>query len=296
MRLSGVVSSVLLFSAATSAWPSGWGGLEAAKREIAPLLARQQDRTTSQDQSSSASQGKSADSSSAAETGKNDGSASTTATGDSSKTTDDGGKTTGKSTGKSTETGNDQNTSKYQTTKTFDLRLPAGGVSMITPAAIAGPQYYKVGDYVTFAWNYTSLSITPSAVDILASCSLNQATYTIALNETIGGPSQSVTWDTGATGTESQPPFAVATYTLIIYDSDSSPDAQARAGYLGAYNQLTFGMYTPGVYSKLPNSFVCATCSGAMSSMEQHTLGFLLGTAALTVLSFGWFAGVAGLW
>lgn len=170
---------------------------------------------------------------------------------------------------------------------------------MITPAAILGQQYYKIGnenvtEFVTFAWNYTSLSVTPSAVDVLASCALNDVTYTIALNQSITGPMQTVLWDTGEFDRTASISLAVATYTLIVYDSDSSPEAVARAGYLGTYNQFAFGLYTPKAPPPL-QGIVCATC-GAASALERHTVMFLLGLAGVTVLSFGWFTGVAGLW
>lgn len=213
-----------------------------------------------------------------------------------------------KSGGKSTTTGKNSNNSdgnkkttqksEYKTTKTFDNRLPAGGVSMITPNAIAGPQYYKIGDYVTYAWNYTSLSMTPSAVDILASCSLNSATYTIALNQSVSaGPdaTQAITWDTGKYQATATQPLLMATYTLIIYDAQSEVTAMPRAGYLGTWSQFTFGMYVPQPYTPIAD-YVCATCNGAMSTMTKHTMGFMAGMAVVTVLSFGWFGGVAGLW
>lgn len=163
---------------------------------------------------------------------------------------------------------------------------------MVTPNVMAGAQYYKIKDYVTFAWNYTSLKATPTAVDVLASCSLNSATYTIALNQSITAATQAVTWDTG---NYQETPYVIATYTLLVYDADSSISATPRAGYLGLANQFTFGMYTPQPYVPIAD-YVCATCNGAMTSMEKHTIGFLVGTVAITVLSFGWFAGVAGLW
>ena len=75
---------------------------------------------------------------------------------------------------------------------------------MITPAPISGRQYYKIGDFVTFAWNYTSLSVTPSAINVMASCSLNSHLYTIAMNESVQS-TQAVTWDTGAEATASAP-------------------------------------------------------------------------------------------
>ena len=170
---------------------------------------------------------------------------------------------------------------------------------MITPAAILGPQYYKIGndhvtEFITFKWNYTSLSATPNAVDILASCSLNQQTYTIALNQSIPrGTPQAITWDTGEYA-KSGIELPMATYTLIVYDSESSPDAIARAGYLGTYNQLAFGLYEPKAPTPI-GRFVCVGCNGA-GTLERQTLGFMFGTVALTVLSFGWFTGVAGLW
>lgn len=116
---------------------------------------------------------------------------------------------------------------------------------MITPAAIAGEQFYKVGDWVTFAWNYTSLSVTPSYIDVMASCTANQATYTIAVN--MSASNTQILWDTKNTPT-GQAPFLTEQYKLLIYDSDSNPSAAPQAGYLAAFNQLTFGMYTPQPY------------------------------------------------
>jgi hypothetical protein len=116
---------------------------------------------------------------------------------------------------------------------------------MVTPAVLAGQQFYKVGDWVTFAWNYTSLSVTPSYIDVMASCTANQATYTIAVN--MSASNTQVLWDTKNTPT-GQPPFLTEQYKLLIYDSDSSVSAVPQAGYLAVFNQLTFGMYTPQPY------------------------------------------------
>ena len=116
---------------------------------------------------------------------------------------------------------------------------------MVTPNALAGSQFYKVGDYVTFAWNYTSLSQTPSALDILASCTANQATYTIAVNQS--ADQTSIVWDTKNTPS-GQVPFLTEKYTLLIYDAESSVSAAPRAGYLGVFNSFQFGMYTPQPY------------------------------------------------
>jgi len=137
-------------------------------------------------------------------------------------------------------------TTKKHATTTISINpvLPPGGVEMVTPAPIDGAQYYKIEDYVTFAWNYTSLSVTPTAVDVLASCATNNQMYTIALNQSITGPTGAVTWDTGEYQSTATIPLLVASYTLIIYDASKEITAIPSAGYLGTFEQLVFGMYT----------------------------------------------------
>lgn len=294
MRPTQLIASLCFYAAASSAWPSGWRDpVEAVKREVAPLVVRQ-DSTSKFDLSYTGKQGNTATTVE-----------SSTQTSDATTTGKETGKETGKSTVKSSgstgsgstgsgSTGSGKGSKTTATTKTFDARLPAGGVEMITPSA-AATSYYKIKDYVTFAWNYTSLSITPSAVDILASCSLNSATYTIATNQSISGATQAITWDTNKYQETASTTLLTGTYTLIIHDAAKEVSATAQAGYLGTYEQFTFGMYQPQPYTPL-NEYVCATCNAAMSAMERQTWGFMLGMAALTVLSFGWFGGVAGLW
>ena len=102
---------------------------------------------------------------------------------------------------KDEDDGDDEATS----TTDIDPRLPPGGINMITPAPLSGSQYYKIGDYVTFGWNYTSLSVTPKSIDVMASCSLNNQLYTIAVNQSVE-KSQMVVWDTEAEATNSAPP------------------------------------------------------------------------------------------
>lgn len=163
---------------------------------------------------------------------------------------------------------------------------------MITPNALT-TKYYKIQDYITFAWNYTSLSITPSAIDILASCSKNQETYTLATNVTVE-ETQSFTWDTGAFQASATVPLLTETYTLIVHDAAGEVTDQAKAGYLAPYNQFTFGMYSPQPYTPM-SDYVCATCNAA-STLEKQTWLALLGMVSVTVITFGWFTGVAGLW
>ena len=119
---------------------------------------------------------------------------------------------------------------------------------MVTPSALATSTYYKIGvDSVSFVWNYTSLSVTPSKVDVLVSCSANQALYTLASNESFE-ETGSVVWDTrpDETGTA---PLLTETYTLIIHDAQKALTDRPEAGHLGAYNQYTFGMYIPQQYT-----------------------------------------------
>jgi hypothetical protein len=198
-------------------------------------------------------------------------------------------------------TGKDNGSQKPSGTKTtgkpkatsYDPRLPAGGISMITPNALAGDQYYKVGDLITFAWNYTSLSQSPSAIDILASCTANQATYTIAVNQS--AEETEVVWDTGKTR-EGQPPFLTDKYQLIIYDSDTSVSAAPRAGYLGVFNQFSFAMYTKQEYTSIADGWTCAGCSGALSHFEKMTIKALLLTTSTTFGSLLYFTYTFGLW
>ena len=166
---------------------------------------------------------------------------------------------------------------------------------MITPAVVSGEQYFKIGDFVTFGWNYTSLLATPTAINVMATCTANEQLYTIVMNQTITNSTGAVTWDTGSyQATAVSDPLLTETYTLIIYDAASSISATAQAGYLAVYDQYTFGMYTPQPYTPL-GDFQCATCSGALSDMERRALGMVVGMSIITVLSFTWFVGGLGI-
>lgn len=160
---------------------------------------------------------------------------------------------------------------------------------------MSGAQYYKIGDFVTFAWNYTSLLATPTAINIMATCTENNQLYTLAANQTIGNSTGAVTWDTGSyQATAASAPLLTETYTLIIYDAASSISATAQAGYLAVYNQFTFGMYSPQPYTPLAD-YSCATCSAAFSDVERRAIGMVVGMSVLTVLSFTWFVGGTGV-
>lgn len=176
----------------------------------------------------------------------------TTATETAATATDDTSSATGTATGTVTDTATGTQTDKSTKTGTVtsvDPRLPPGGVSMITPDPFS-TSYYKIGEYVTFVWNYTSLSVTPSAVNVVASCSLNDATYTISSNMSVE-ETGSVTWDTGKYQASATVPLLTATYTLIIYDADKPIDYIAKSGHLSSSSDFQFGMYIPQKYTPL---------------------------------------------
>lgn len=145
--------------------------------------------------------------------------------------------------------GTSNSTEKSSAPTAIDPRLPPGGIQMVTPAPIAAAQYYKIGDHITFAWNYTSLSVTPSYIDVIASCSSNSEAYTITANMSVA-PTGAVTWDTSldATGVA---PLLTDRYTLVIYDAEKGISATPSAGYLSTYQQYQFGMYIPQAYTPL---------------------------------------------
>ncbi|KAM0714424.1 hypothetical protein Q7P37_010211 [Cladosporium fusiforme] len=302
MRPATILSSFMLLAATSSASMLS-NPLDALKREISPMLFERQDDSSSSVASSRESSAEStAESTGSSRTRDNESSsrtsasASSTASGDKKDEDDENGDETSSGKSSITKTSGSAKSSSGTSTKseTFDARNPAGGASMITPNALSPASYYKIKDEITFVWNYTSLSKAPAAVDVLATCTQNQAMYTISANMSFES-TQSVIWDTGkyqATGTN---PLLTETYTLIVHDAAKDVSATAKAGYLGTWNQFTFGMYEPQKYTPMAD-YVCATCNSAMSLMEKQTYGFMFAMIGVTLFTFGWFTGEAGLW
>lgn len=187
---------------------------------------------------------------------------------------------------------------KSATHTSYDQRLPPGGVTVISPASTSGLPIFKIGDKATFGFNFTSLSATPTALNIMATCTLNQALYTIAMNQTINATAttQQAVWDSNGYETSSAP-LVVATYTLIMYDSDGSESDIPQAGYLSPFNSFAFGMYNRQDYSDDSGSIPCISCSGAFGSLERNALSFVFGMSIITVLTFTWFVnGLNVIW
>lgn len=283
MRANGLLHSLFVLLLALTTISAAWPGHGLLGNKIDGLVRRQNDASSSAEPSSSREPSSTVRSSASATDENTSAAASETGSGDETSDVSSTATRSG-----ADETDKPSTTGRNSTkTTAIDPRLPPGGVQMITPAAIEGQQYYKVGDFITFEWNYTSLSVTPSAVDVLASCSLNSATYTISANMSVEETGK-IIWDTGESAAATNP-FPVASYTLVIHDSSADVTDVPKAGYLGSYNQYVFGMYTPQPYVPL-NQFRCATCSGALSSHERQALGVLGFTALVTILSFTWFA------
>ncbi|KAI1476443.1 hypothetical protein F4774DRAFT_428044 [Daldinia eschscholtzii] len=196
-----------------------------------------------------------------------------------------------------TKNGNHGNSTAKPKHKTYDPMDGAGGVAMITPATTAGTTLYRIGDPtpITWVWNYTSLQGSPTAIDVLVSCSTASATWTLTQNMTFE-PTATFTWDTEKYAESAvASPLLVAQYTLLIHDSDSSVDATAEAGYLAPFDGFQFGLYTPRPYEDL-GEWKCATCSGALGDIDRQAIGFAISMSIITVLSFTWYVtGIAAL-
>jgi hypothetical protein len=164
---------------------------------------------------------------------------------------------------------------------------------MLTPAASLGTPLYKIGDFVTWGWNYTDLQATPTAIDIVVSCKSATRSWTLTSNMTFP-TSGSYTWDTKVQQTAVESPLLTEQYTLLIYDSNKGLSATPTPGYLNTFNSFTFGMYTPRPYTPL-GEWNCATCSAAVSDLDRKALGFALSMSLITVLSFTWFVTGFGL-
>ncbi|KAK3171896.1 hypothetical protein OEA41_003980 [Lepraria neglecta] len=276
LRLGRILLALFLWTSITAAWP--WPpsfkdmGLEG-------LIVRRQDST----KSDTTSPTKTATGKATSATSK---SAAASKTAAPASKTAKGSNTAAATTGAAASaSGSGAKTSGKAAVTSVNNVLPPGGVNMITPSALAQSSYYKIGDYVTFAWNYTSLSIKPNKIDVVVTCADNSATYPLATNATFK-PTDTVVWDTAPdeTGTA---PLLMGEYTLLIYDAGQGPTAAAQAGRLGTSDDIMFGMYIP--QKPTPRS----VCNAALSDTERQALKFMFGMCAVTILSFTWF--VSGL-
>lgn len=268
MQLALTVSSV---APVVSAWPN-W----LPEREALIVRADSSDSATATPSPSAT-----ASATDAKETGKTTGNLNTASA-------------TGSKTASASGSGSKSKSSSTPTHTTFAQDAPVGGVSMIVPANTAlGTALYRISDYITFSWNYTSLQGTPTAVDVLASCSTARATWTLTANMTFATSAEFV-WDTQPPANDAKQPLLTAEYSLIIKDSDISFEDRPEPGYLGTNSALTFGLYAGKPYQNL-STWTCPGChaSAASPAIDGQALKFAATMSVATVLGFTWF--VTGL-
>ncbi|CAN8097276.1 unnamed protein product [Discula destructiva] len=285
MRASHVTTILLSLAPLASAfpWPE-W------LPEIDAVVVRRQDsastaaETAAAEQTAEASSAASDDASQATDMNTADAASSNTAS------------STGAKKSSSTGTADDSETTSSSNTTANS----PGSAVMTFPVTTLTSAYYRIGDFVTFKWNYTGLTASPTAVNVIATAStssLGASTWTLTSNMTFE-TNADFTWDTAAFQTQAlqdQKPLLVEMYTLYIYDAESSaPTETAGYGSLTANAALTFGLYTGQPYTPITTGWTCATCSGALSSQERQAVGLLFAMFGVTVLSFTWF--VTGLW
>lgn len=126
--------------------------------------------------------------------------------------------------------------------------LPAGGVNLQSPASTT-TTYVKSGATVSFQWNYTSLILSPPAINIDVICTANSQTYKLARNQSI--ETQSVVWDTGNAGDDGNLHLISDKYTLVVYNAEKAATDVASAGELAAFSYV-FGVYIPQSYEAWP--------------------------------------------
>lgn len=178
--------------------------------------------------------------------------------------------------------------------KTFPIEDPAGGVNLQVPATIVTPTpLYMIGDHVTFSWNYTSLLAAPTAIDVLISCTVNQATWTLTSNMTFQ-TDVSYVWNSQVTNDDPDTPLLTDIYQMIVKDTNAEVTDTPEPGYLTAWSGLSFGMYANQKYVAY-DEWTCPGSCSAAHSLVPTALGLLLPMAVITVLSFSWFVTGLGL-
>ncbi|KAF8535816.1 hypothetical protein BDD12DRAFT_321799 [Trichophaea hybrida] len=205
--------------------------------------------------------------------------------GDSTPTSTADSSATGKD---SKQSGNNKSTKKTKTTKVnIPVDAVAGSIQMVTPNVYDAYPIYKIGDTVTFEWNYTDVLVSPSAINVVAFCSQAAQDFTITGNASAG--MTRIYWDTGKYQSTATDKLPVATYTLNIFDASGSKNDVGQPGYLGPFSGLQFGMYTPKEYKPL-SEFVCPTCDpNIASTLNKYTLRMMIGMGILAATSFTWF-------
>ena len=90
----------------------------------------------------------------------------------------------------------DKTTKAPARTTKIPFNAQPGGVQIKYPNPTDGYQIYKIGDKVTFGWNFTSVLRAPTKINVEAYCTLGAYYFTITKDAP--GDLRKITWDTGA--------------------------------------------------------------------------------------------------
>ena len=126
---------------------------------------------------------------------------------------------------------------------------------MLTPARTS-TTYYKIGEDVTLVWNYTSLQVTPSAINVVASNTAG--IWTLTSNASVQ-ETGSVVWRTQEDEGGSNP-LLTDTYTLVVYDAKAGITGAPKPGHLSSFLNFQFGMYLPQPYTPLSGKWKKMRC------------------------------------
>lgn len=166
----------------------------------------------------------------------------------------------------------------------------------MTPATIIMPTpLYKIGDNVTFGWNYTDLLGTPKAIDVMISRASSTHMWTLTANMSFESAG-AYEWDTNdqaSNNDDDDSGLSIDLYTLVIKDSESQVTDVPNPGYLGVYSGLTFGLYTGQPYTPYAKWECPGTCSAGVANIARNVVVMALSMSLVTLLSFTWF--VTGL-
>lgn len=183
-------------------------------------------------------------------------------------------------------------TGRATTSISIDPAGYAGGIEMLTPNTVqVASALYKVGDNIELAWNYTNVLVTPTAIDVLVSCSAASETWTLTANMTFETEVNFI-WETEDDADNADKPLLTAMYTLIVKDVDADVTERPSSGYLGAYSGFVFGLYHPIAYTPLAD-WECTVCNAGPGGFDSQALKMAVTMALITFCGFTWF--VAGL-
>jgi hypothetical protein len=90
---------------------------------------------------------------------------------------------------------------------------------MITPAPTDGFTLFKIGDPVTFVWNYTDLIVPPKHINVEAYCTDGANYFTITANAS--ADMTKAVWDTGEYQSTATIKLPVYVFQRTVVSSES---------------------------------------------------------------------------